>query len=67
MYYDKKDGYILSAKACDLAINIGDNPVVGEKQVNMIKLFYDFVSVSLPCNYCQAINIKYDKQIICVN
>ena len=67
IHYNKKDGYVLSAKAFDLAINIGNELVINKNKLDKIKLFYNFLSSNLPCNYCQAIDIKYDKQIICVN
>lgn len=66
VHYKEEDGYILSAKTCDLGINIGINPLVGKNKIDMIDVFYDFLLLRLNCNYCQSINITYDKQIICI-
>ena len=66
VHYKEEDGYTLSAKTCDLGINIGDNPLVGKNQIDMIDVFYDFLLLRLNCNYCQSINITYDQQIICI-
>tara|TARA_Y100001968_G_scaffold276294_1_gene270503 strand:+ start:2739 stop:3461 length:723 start_codon:yes stop_codon:yes gene_type:complete len=67
VYYDNNKGYILSAKACDLSVYIGIQPVLDEARINMIELFYNVLSVKLACGDCQAINITYDEQIICIN
>jgi len=67
VHYDGDNGYILSAKACDLGVNIGSQPVLDTESIKMIELFYNFSSVKLTCGYCQSINITYDKQIICIN
>ena len=67
VHYNEKDGYTLSAKKCDLGINIGFNAFVRQNQIEMIDLFYDFLLSKLNCDYCQSINITYDQQIICIN
>ena len=67
IYFDKKKGYVLSAKACDLGINLGFKPGIREDKVNMIEAFYNLLLEELGCDYCNAINIMYDKQIICIN
>tara|TARA_B100000427_G_scaffold316085_1_gene310810 strand:- start:506 stop:1228 length:723 start_codon:yes stop_codon:yes gene_type:complete len=66
VHYKEEDGYTLSAKTCDLGINIGFNPLVRKTQIDVIDLFYDFLLFRLNCDYCQSINITYDKQIICI-
>ena len=66
IHYREEDGYILSAKTCNLGINVGFNPLVRKNQIDMIDLFYDFLLLRLNCNYCKSINISYDQQIICV-
>ena len=66
VHYKEKDGYTLSAKTCDLGINIGFNPFVRQNQIEMIDVFYDFLLFRLNCDYCQSINITYDQQIICI-
>ena len=66
VHYDEEYGYTLSAKTCDLGINIGINPFVGKNKIDMIDVFYDFLLLRLNCNYCQSINITYDQQIICI-
>ena len=66
VHYSEEDGYILSAKTCDLGINIGFNPIVSKNQIDMIEAFYDFLLFRLKCDYCKTINVKYDQQIICI-
>jgi len=66
VHYDESLGYTLSSKMCDLAINIGNNPVFDKIKIGMIELFHRFLSQELNCDYCKSINIEYDQQIICV-
>ena len=66
VHYDKALGYTLSSKVCDLAINIGRNPLFDKIKIDMIELFYRFLSQELHCDYCKSINIEYENQIICV-
>jgi len=67
VHYDKNTGYSLSSKICDLEINIGKNPVLDNIKIDMVKIFYTFLLQELNCNYCNSIDIQYDKQIICIN
>ncbi|MAZ55583.1 MAG: hypothetical protein CMP54_01085 [Flavobacteriales bacterium] len=66
VHYDESLGYTLSSKMCDLAINIGKNPVFDKIKIDMIELFHRFLSKELNCDYCKSINIEYDQQIICI-
>ena len=66
VHYDKTLGYTLSSKLCDLAINIGINPLFDKIKIDMIEVFHHFLSQELNCDYCKSINIEYDKQIICI-
>lgn len=67
IYYDNKNGYVLSSRICDLGINIGKTPFLNKIKINMIALFHEFSLTNLDCDYCKRINIEYDKQIICIN
>ena len=67
VYYEKEKGYVLSSKICDLAIYLGhDASVEFEKKSGLIELFSVFLSKELGCEYCKAINLQFDNQIICV-
>ena len=66
VHYDKTLGYSLSSRMCDLAINIGKNPLFDEIKIEKIEILHHFLSKELNCDYCKSINIEYDKQIICV-
>ena len=67
IYYEKENGYVLSSKICDLAIYLGhDSSIEFEKKSGLIELFSVFLSKELGCEYCKAINLEFDKQIICV-
>ena len=66
IYYDQHHGYTLSTKMCDLSINLGLEPNIGEDKIDMIKKFYDFLASNLNCDYCKSINITYSNQVICV-
>ena len=63
---NQKGEYILSSKICDLNINIGSSSLLNNDKIDMIKLFYNFLSTYKDCNYCSTINIIYDKQVICI-
>ena len=66
IHYDNESGYVLSAKVCDLGINLGKQPVLDKAKINTIEMFYSFLSKELNCDYCKSINMEYDKQIICI-
>ena len=66
VHYDVAKGFVLSTKVCDLKINHGDNTLLDEIKIYMIKIFFNLLSSELSCNYCKEINIQYDKQIICI-
>jgi len=67
VHYDKNTGYSLSSKTCDLEISIGNDPVLDKVKIDMVKIFYTFLLKEENCNYCNTIDIQYDKQIICIN
>ncbi|MAQ31636.1 MAG: hypothetical protein CMD26_02750 [Flavobacteriales bacterium] len=66
IYYDEYYGYTLSTKMCDLSINLGLEPNIGEDKIDMLKKFYNFFESNLNCDYCKSINIAYKDQVICV-
>ncbi len=66
VYYDYEQGYILSSKICDLGIRIGPQPKLDREKINMIKVFFNFLSTELNCEDCKLIDIQYAKQVICV-
>ena len=67
VHYDKNTGYSLSSKIYDLEIRLGNDPVLDELKINMVKVFYTFLLKELNRNYCNSIDVQYDKQIICIN
>ena len=64
--YSDATGYILSSKICDLSIYLGKVANLNSNKKHMVNLFYNFLLEHLDCNYCTAINIEYDNQIICI-
>ena len=66
VHYDTMNGYTLSAKICDLGINLGANPILDINKIDMIEAFYNFLSNNLSCDYCKFINVAHDGQVICI-
>ena len=64
--YSNDKGYMLSSKICDLSIYLGQVANLTPNKKNMVNLFYNFLLEHVDCNYCTAINIEYDNQIICI-
>lgn len=67
IHYDQDNGYTLSSKICDLSIRFGkDMPINIEGKSDILELFSVFLSKELGCDYCEAINLEFDNQIICI-
>jgi len=66
IHYNNQVGYILSPKVCDIGINIGKTPKFNKYKINMLQRFYNYILNELGCNYCRAINLQYDNQVICI-
>mgnify|MGYP001376665599 CR=1 FL=1 len=64
--YSDEKGYILSSKICDLSIYLGKVANLNPKKKHRVNLFYNFLLNNMDCNYCAAINIEHDNQIICI-
>ena len=66
IHVDKDRGYALSMKNCDISISLGINPSLDENKVILLKEFYDYFLKELGCDYCNALNLEYKNQIICI-
>tara|TARA_B110000444_G_scaffold151116_1_gene141419 strand:- start:1446 stop:2159 length:714 start_codon:yes stop_codon:yes gene_type:complete len=66
IHVDKDRGYILSIKNCEISVYLGTNPLLNENKASMLSGVYDFFLKELGCDYCNAINLEYKNQIICI-